>query len=302
MKTILHRYRMQELLSMQGTYDILFYVEDTTGKYLPFMYNDVVVLPDTTQALQTVNMNKWIKSLQASINGKIINAFNGYSVEGATIMLRPGWNKKDGSYATIGLTKIPRTAVSDTNGCFNIVAPTGAYTAEVTKDGYVIAYYNVITSNTGPISMSITPVLSDDEYRIVLTWGATPSDLDSHLTYFKDGVQQFHVYYGNKTGYVGGRKVASLDVDDVNSYGPETVTITASASLVQSGELRYSVHNYSGNYDGLASSNATVQVYQGNELKDTYRVLQNQNNLTWHVFKNTENGIIPVNAFDNAGY
>lgn len=28
----------------------------------------------------------------------------------------------------------------------------------------------------------ITPVLQDNEYRIVLTWGQSPRDLDSHIT------------------------------------------------------------------------------------------------------------------------
>ena len=63
----------------------------------------------------------------------------------------------------------------------------------------------------------LTETLDDDEYRVILTWGSSPSDLDSHL----EG-PGYHVFYSNKTG-----KNAELDVDDTTSYGPETVTFRA---------------------------------------------------------------------------
>ena len=48
----------------------------------------------------------------------------------------------------------------------------GAYTAEISKDGYITAYVNIVSSpNTSVHFSTITPVLADNEYRIILTWG-----------------------------------------------------------------------------------------------------------------------------------
>lgn len=132
------------------------------------------------------------------------------------------------------------------DGVFSIKIGSGTYTVEITKNGYVTAYYNVIATNTSvQIAMVLTPVLSEDEYRIVLTWGDSPRGLDSHLTYYVEGEQKCHVSYINKTGNYDGKTIAKLDLDDTSSYGPETVTITLDASLVENGgEFRYSVHNF----------------------------------------------------------
>ena len=71
----------------------------------------------------------------------------------------------------------------------------------------------------------ITPVLSDDEYRIVLTWSSTPSDLDSHLSGPLSTGERFHVYYSDMSAFDNGQTVATLDLDDTSSYGPETITL-----------------------------------------------------------------------------
>lgn len=85
-----------------------------------------------------------------------------------------------------------------------------------------------------------------------LTWGALPSDLDSHL-YTPNGS---HVYYGNK-GSLLSVPFANLDVDDTSSYGPEVITITK----LMVGTYKYAVHNYSGYGAGpLAASGARVEL------------------------------------------
>ncbi len=77
--------------------------------------------------------------------------------------------------------------------------------------GITIDYQNGYVSNE----------VTSGNIRIVLTWGATPSDLDSHLVGPTSGDSKFHVYYAND---VYGSEV-DLDVDDTSSYGPETITI-----------------------------------------------------------------------------
>lgn len=85
-----------------------------------------------------------------------------------------------------------------------------------------------------------------------LTWGALPSDLDSHLiTPAGD-----HVYFSDKGALIEA-PFANLDVDDTSSYGPEVVTITK----LMVGTYKYSVRNYSGYSDGpIATSGARVEV------------------------------------------
>jgi len=112
------------------------------------------------------------------------------------------------------------------------------------KDGYIDGFYNVVANNKEGMTFSLSPVLDDNEYRVVLTWGDIPNDLDSHLFYYNEYDQElFHVYWASAIGYYNGEIVASLDVDDTSSYGPETVTITFDASMVENGgEIRYCVH------------------------------------------------------------
>ncbi|MCW8631650.1 hypothetical protein OQH38_16240, partial [Acinetobacter baumannii] len=66
------------------------------------------------------------------------------------------------------------------------------------------------------LTYALSPVQTKlGSMRIVLTWGEKPLDLDSHLNYSNQ-----HIYWSNKEGHQ-----ANLDVDDRDSYGPETITI-----------------------------------------------------------------------------
>ncbi len=152
--------------------------------------------------------------------------------------------------------------------------------------------------------MVLTPELSEDEYRIVLTWGKKPEDLDSHLTYYVDDVQQYHLYYANRSVIYEEKKVAALELDDCNGYGPETVTLTVSADALEKGVFRYSVRNYT---DGigmtsknLSLSGAMVRVYIGNEKQETFYIPKNNGGTVWHVFDIDKNGIQAVNEFYSA--
>lgn len=85
-----------------------------------------------------------------------------------------------------------------------------------------------------------------------LTWGAAPGDLDAHL-YAPDGS---HVYYANRGSQISA-PFASLDVDDVTSFGPEVITV----SRLMVGTYRYAVNNFDGQSAGLFSaSGARVEL------------------------------------------
>jgi len=127
-------------------------------------------------------------------------------------------------------------------------------------------------------------VIGGGEYgglRFVLTWGASPSDLDSHLWTPPISGQNHHIYFANRNSYsVDVWPYADLDVDDTSSYGPETVTI---AQLFP-GTYRYSVYNYSGS-PAIGTSGAKVAVFNSLGLIGEYRIATSGSGRWWHVFE-----------------
>lgn len=134
------------------------------------------------------------------------------------------------------------------------------------------------------MSYALSPVMKGlDSIRVVLSWGRTPFDLDSHMVYPGN-----HLYFSRKNGSNG-----NLDVDDTDSYGPETITITKR----ESGQnYVYAVHDFSdqGEPDttNLSSSQAKVFVYVGESLVRTYYVPAGKNGNLWTVFKINGSGEI----------
>ncbi|MGY3259784.1 tetratricopeptide repeat protein [Pseudomonas chlororaphis] len=132
------------------------------------------------------------------------------------------------------------------------------------------------------MTYAISPVMQNlDGLRVVLTWGATPSDLDSHMIFPGN-----NIYFRNQQG-----DDAHLDVDDVDSYGPETITLEKK----HYGESYvYAVHDYSNQgrpaSRQLAASQAKVFVYMGQSLVRTYYVPQDRSGNLWTVFRMTGNG------------
>ena len=134
------------------------------------------------------------------------------------------------------------------------------------------------------MTYALSPVLKDlDSMRIVLNWGKNPLDLDSHLSY-----KNQHIYWDNKQGLS-----ANLDVDDVDSYGPETVTID---KKLDGQYYVYSVHDYSNrerpNTNSLSNSQAKVMVYAGESLIRSYYVPTAKTGNLWTVFRISPEGEI----------
>jgi len=140
------------------------------------------------------------------------------------------------------------------------------------------------------LTYALSPNMKNlDGLRAVLTWGATPLDLDSHLAY-KDN----HVFFDSKRG-----DKAHLDVDDTDSYGPETITIV---KRQKNKAYIYAVHDYSnGNKNStktLGNSGATVRVYIGQTLMRTYKVHPKKIGNIWVVFAIDEEGVFhDINAY-----
>jgi hypothetical protein len=109
--------------------------------------------------------------------------------------------------------------------------------------------------------------LTAGQFRVILTWGVNPGDLDSHMTGPNLDTSRFHIFYADKTS--GG--LCKLDVDDTTSYGPETITCPAtnSSGTLRPGVYRYGVHHYSGSTT-IGASGANVRLEFANGTVYTY--------------------------------
>merc|ERR1712146_72832 len=113
--------------------------------------------------------------------------------------------------------------------------------------------------------ISLSPALSHNEMQIVLTWEATPSDLDARMaTPFNCEVAYWHKVCATG-GPLGPR--SELDADRSGGYGPETITTYEWAP----GLYNYSVHAFAtaSGFSGQAQA-ARVQVWTEDGLIATY--------------------------------
>lgn len=156
----------------------------------------------------------------------------------------------------------------------------------IKKDNYSSL---VVKCPCNDLTYALSPFMKNlDGMRIVLNWGKYPEDLDSHLTFPSN-----HVYFSHKKG-----TSSNLDVDDTDSYGPETITIENK----RFGETyHYFVHDYTNrdnsNSNQLSASGAKVFVYVGQSLVKTYYIPKNKIGNVWNLFKINQNGeIIDINT------
>lgn len=233
------------------------------------------------------------------IGGTVVNALNNNHLENVTVKLREGNDNQTGDYVK-NADGTDVQAVTSESGYYQLDdIAAGSYTAEYIKDGYITGYKNVVCSITsGHEDMALSPVMSGDTYRIVLTWGENPSDLDSHLEGTANG-EHGHVYYSDKNFEVDGIEIANLDLDDITSYGPETITINE----LGNDEFQYYVKNFTNRGEdantALSASSAQVSVYRGSSLIKKYSVPENQTGLVWSVFELDAEGIHDVNKVGN---
>lgn len=214
--------------------------------------------------------------------GGRIKDVNGVSVEGLTISFRRGLNITAGTIAG--------TAVTDANGRYYIELAPGVYTGELGGDGtaYIKTYLiGVAAVNVKNLNQNQTAIKvpNASETRIVLTWGENPVDLDSHLMGPTVDGGQFYVWYRNTEYSNEEMTIVDLDLDDVNSYGPETTTIRQDAV----GTYKFYVHHYSGT-STLRASGAKIEVFRGdvNAPTEVYMIPTGAGNESyWLVFEMT---------------
>ena len=268
----------------------------TKSGYISEDYCDIDVGIGGTTYLETILQIDTAHSGAGSVRGRIVNAMTGYGVPAVSLGLRRGINVTTGS--------VVATTSTDSEGDYYIFGlPAGNYTAEASKAGYNTTFFTV-TCLGGTLrdnqNASITPEISEGEVRIVLTWGESPNDLDSHLTGPLSDGTRFHMYYPLAEANSGSPwpSVVTLDRDDTDSYGPETVTLYE--QLV--GIYRYSVldwTNMGSTYSyALSNSGAAVKVYSGSDLLASFNVPSDRDGTLWRVFELINGNVYPLNEMD----
>lgn len=219
-------------------------------------------------------------------SGYITDARNGYGVGGLDLEIREGYNNTTG--------RVVGNTTTDYNGYYQTESlPAGIYSITVIdnrdlEDGetnFVDGLINIkilgdrnIDNQNGAVS----DILMAGQIRVVMRWGESPSDLDSHFFCNLDSGETYHVYYGDKSFYVDDSLIAFLDHDDTTSYGPETVTLYDP----RDGVFTYGIYNYSHSSDQqLRNSACTVEVYMGNSsIPDYIYYVPQVDGYFWEVF------------------
>ncbi len=200
------------------------------------------VAPVVIAANLPTTVNAQVSGPTGTLTGTVTNAQNGQPIAGAVV--------------TVGT----RTATTNASGQYTLtLVPAGTRTVTTTATGFTTRTdsTSVVAGTSSAFNTSLVPAsFLTTGIAIVLNWGATPSDLDSHLVGPNNAGGRFHCYYAarNPVSFV------ALDVDDVSAFGPETITIGQVAGAFVPGTYNYYVHNYSGS-PAFNSSNAVVTVF-----------------------------------------
>ncbi len=142
--------------------------------------------------------------------------------------------------------------------------------------------------------ISVSPELDLKHLRIVLDWDAAPKDLDAH--FIKTG--GYHISYRHTRILADGS--GELDRDDMDGYGPETITIRDIDDLA---EYEYFIHDYTNKTNtssaALSRSKATVKVYGEGKLLYVFQIPQSRKGTKWSVFKLMQGQFIESNTLTN---
>jgi len=207
--------------------------------------------------------------IKTAVSGKVTDMLTGNAISGATVSV----------YRHAADEEVVIETVTDQNGIYNMNLSIDTYAIVITKDGY-IAYEGELTVQQEEIehNVSMFSIIASAQYRMVLTWGSTPSDLDSHLVGETSAGSEYHVHYSMKNAYDGDLLACNLDVDDTSGYGPEVITLTPTSDT----PYYYYIYNYSGS-GSIPTSGAHVTVYKGSEILYEIDAPSEGNGRYWNV-------------------
>lgn len=266
-------------------------------------FENVTVYSDEDYVVEVVNMVDSALVGTGDISGAIVDARTGAATANAintVIVIREGMNIRTGTILNTLNNSV------DAVGNYSILntLDTGNYTLEFALGGYANGYINVyVVAATTIANQSGTMFPASTGTSVVLTWGASPTDLDSHMTgpdYDNapdNDSSRFHVYWVDR-GSLTADPFVNLDVDDTSSYGPETITIATQ----RQGIYRYSILDFSngGGTAGtaLSTSGAKIDVYREGLYVRSYNVPSGAGGL-WNVFQLDGTELFTINTIES---
>ena len=207
-----------------------------------------------------------LSAQSVELKGKVSNALNGAGVPDVLV--------------TVG----DITAITNENGDYNIgLIFFGEYdiTGEVEEFCPYSGHFMIPDDSSLDIfifNFSVSPIPEPGETRMVLNWGAEPRDLDSHLLTPEIEGTTHHISYMNR-GSETAAPYVTLDTDNTQGYGPETITIKQSFE----GTYIYYIKNFS-NDETLANSSGTIQIYNSPDCDgETINVPDEGSGRYWYV-------------------
>ena len=225
---------------------------------------------------------------------KILVVQGGALIEGTVKNAVTGFVEEDIKVSLNGLE-----VLTDSDGFYSLYVPDflNSYILNASKDefctyGRVINIPSDYSSNVFEHNFSISPAPELGEIRIILTWGSNPVDMDSHLITPEIDSLNFHISYSNR-GNSESAPFVVLDLDDVDGFGPETITI----KKLEAGIYKYYIHQFS-NDGNLRESKARVQIFDSPNCNgEAIDIIEYGEGRYWNVFEiNGENGdILEIN-------
>jgi hypothetical protein len=171
-------------------------------------------------------------------------------------------------------------------GIYSLSLPAGSVRLTTTLQGYITQVVNFrVDADVAPYAgadVALVPVMAADAMRVVLTWNADPSDLDSH-TFFGDETSMCHACWYQTTANHCARSggvTAALERDFTSGFGPEVTFIANVGHCTnphknQHCRLQFKVKDYSKYYDEpvtMGDSGAIVRAYKGDSMVGEYKV------------------------------
>ena len=226
-----------------------------------------------------------------TVSGQVINAIDGAGLADVKLTFFSGE------------TQVQEVNV-DGEGNYSIELPQGNYRMVGNKEGFIeneVEVVSVADTNSDNQNLTLSPNITSDQARFVLTWGEQPYDLDLHMKGPGAGSDEYgHICYYRKTYADSIETLYELDVDDTNSYGPETITIEKE----QSGEYIIYVYDYTNGLkdssSALGDSGAKITAYTSTGVQ-TFDVPKQEGTL-WKVLKYSNGTITPINEMIYEGY
>jgi hypothetical protein len=218
---------------------------------------------NTSPCTFTLNANTRVLVTFTAQTGTVVitvtRAGDGAPISMATVARSGGGSQTTNSSGVATFPNVPAGSPVD----FTASAP-----------GFVRGSFAVtpVAGSTTSQTISLAVILPPGEFSIVLTWGANPRDLDSHLTgpAPSDDTDEtrFHIYFDDQNPEGADPGLPSLDDDDEDGEGPETITVPTTAQ--RPGLYRYSVHHFAGT-GFICAGSPLVHVKIGDDTVTKFR-------------------------------